>query len=202
MTMNPIPPQAYTKDTLLKAYSWLQNQDDSIKEMATTPDILVSIYLKATRDGDSVLDRPSIQNFKQELKQLAGMMGDFENQQKVIEKEKTKIQQHKNNNFSNIQNLTQVTSTVNPTVGANFSHSNLGSSSAYVYPEPRTQDSNTSGILTANHIGQSNANQFSQLDEKSLSMIKEACRQLNLSSEQEALKVLIQVGYNKMKKLF
>ncbi len=78
MAMNPIPPQAYTKDTLLRAYAWLQNQNPSIRGMATTPDILVSLYLKTTRDGEEALDRPSIQNFKNELKSLAGLMGELE----------------------------------------------------------------------------------------------------------------------------
>src|SRR3954470_22465828 len=78
MAMNPLPPQAYTKETLLRAYSWLQNQSSAIKEMATTPDMMVSLFLKANRDGDSALDRPSIQNFKNELKSLAGMMGELE----------------------------------------------------------------------------------------------------------------------------
>lgn len=82
MTMNPLPPQAYTKETLLRAYHWLQNQPGSIREMALTPDILVSLYLKASRDGDNALERPSIQNFKAELKNLAGMMGELESHQK------------------------------------------------------------------------------------------------------------------------
>ena len=83
MAMNPLPPQAYTKDTLLRAYAWLQNQNPSIRGMATTPDILVSLYLKTTRDGDASLDRPSIQNFKNELKSLAGLMGELEISQKI-----------------------------------------------------------------------------------------------------------------------
>lgn len=78
MTMNPLPPQAYTKDTLLKAYQWLMLQNPSIKEMATTPDILVSLFLKATRDGEGALERPSIKNFKNELKSLAGIMGELD----------------------------------------------------------------------------------------------------------------------------
>jgi len=78
MTMNPLPPQAYTKDTLTKAYMWLVHQSDAIKELATTPDILVSLFLKAQRNGDEALDTPSIQNFKKELKSLAGMMGDLD----------------------------------------------------------------------------------------------------------------------------
>lgn len=79
MAMHPLPPQAYTKETLLTAYTWLQNQAPNIREMATTPDILVSLFLKATRDGDRSLERPSIQNFKNELKSLAGLMGELEN---------------------------------------------------------------------------------------------------------------------------
>ena len=77
MAMNPLPPQAYTKETLQKAYSWLLNQNPSIKEMASTQEMLVSLYLKAQRNGEASLEAPSIQNFKQELKSLATMMGDF-----------------------------------------------------------------------------------------------------------------------------
>ena len=77
MAMNPLPPQAYTKETLQKAYSWLLNQSPSIKEMASTQEMLVSLYLKAHRNGEASLEAPSIQNFKQELKSLANMMGDF-----------------------------------------------------------------------------------------------------------------------------
>jgi hypothetical protein len=78
MTMNPLPPQAYTKDTLTKAYTWLLHQNASIKELATTPDILVSLFLKAQRNGDEALETPSIQNFKNELKSLAGLMGELD----------------------------------------------------------------------------------------------------------------------------
>ena len=94
MTMNPLPPQAYTKDTLVQAYSWVQNQNESIKELATTPDVLVSLYLKAKLQGDSALDRPSIQNFKNELRSLAGMMGELESSQKSVPTFHATHQQH------------------------------------------------------------------------------------------------------------
>lgn len=76
--MNPLPPQAYTKDTLIQAYAWLQDQNDHVKEMAKSPDILVGLFLKAKHNGAEALERPSIQNFKNELKSLAGIMHDFE----------------------------------------------------------------------------------------------------------------------------
>ncbi len=78
MSMNPLPPQAYTKDTLVKAFQWIQLQPDNIKDLASTPDVLVSLYLKAKLQGDAALERPSIQNFKSELKNLAGQLGEFD----------------------------------------------------------------------------------------------------------------------------
>ncbi|MES2802966.1 MAG: hypothetical protein V4654_10775 [Bdellovibrionota bacterium] len=83
MPVNPLPPQAYTKDTLQKAYSWLLSQAPSVKEMAQDQNMLVSLYLKALRNGDVSLETPSIQNFKQELKSLANMMGDFQSPQQL-----------------------------------------------------------------------------------------------------------------------
>lgn len=81
MAVNPLPPQAFTKETLQKAYTWLLTQPTSIKEMASTQDMLISLYLKAQRNGEASLDTPSIQNFKQELKSLAGIMGDLQTPQ-------------------------------------------------------------------------------------------------------------------------
>ena len=89
MAMNPLPPQAYTKETLQKAYQWLLTQNPSIKEMASNQDILVGLYLKAQRNGDASLEAPSIQNFKQELKSLANMMGDFQQPMATVPKSTT-----------------------------------------------------------------------------------------------------------------
>jgi hypothetical protein len=83
--MNPLPPQAYTQDTVNAAYQWLTKQPQSIREMASSLDMLVHLYLKAKRHGDEALERPSIQNFTKELKSLAGMMGDFEPQQPAFQ---------------------------------------------------------------------------------------------------------------------
>lgn len=80
MPVNPLPPQAYTKETLSKAYAWLLNQSPAIKEIASSQDMLISLYLKAQRNGDASLEAPSIQNFKQELKSLANILGDLQPQ--------------------------------------------------------------------------------------------------------------------------
>ena len=79
--MNSLPPQAFTKETLQKAYTWLLNQTPSVKDLATTQDMLVSLYLRAVRNGEVQVETPSIQNFKQELKSLASLMGDLQTPQ-------------------------------------------------------------------------------------------------------------------------
>ncbi len=78
MTVNSLPPQAYTKETLQKAYTWLLNQSPSVKDIATNQETLVSLYLRAVRNGDVNIDTPSAQNFKQELKSLASLMGELQ----------------------------------------------------------------------------------------------------------------------------
>lgn len=179
MTMNPLPPQAYTKETMLKAYQWLMSQNSSIREMATTPDILVSLYLKATRDGDSALERPSIQNFKKELKSLAGMMGELDRP----------IQP-----FLTPQPLaatpaaqTAPASTPTPT------------------PAPLTahQESLAPQVVSQVQIpmAERSASAIELLDTYTQEMIREVKADFNLSSDSEALRMLIKIGFARAKSL-
>ena len=146
MRMSPLPPQAYTKETLLKAYSWLQNQNDSLKELATTPDILISLFTKAQMNGEGSLERPSIQNFKAELKNLAGLMGELESKQSHA-----------------------------PIIPA--------------IPKTRTAAPEANVPVGLN------------LDAKTLALIHEIAQECNLSSDLEALRLLVSVGYKKMKNI-
>lgn len=153
MAVNPLPPQAFTKETLQKAYAWLLTQNSSIKEMANTQDMLISLYLKAQRGGDAALETPSIQNFKQELKSLANLMGDL-----------------------------QTTPTAQPAqTQATFT-------SQTSHPASTPQYAPTSSTL-------------SQLDGNSLNALAEVRNTLNLSSDIEALRALIALGYKQFKKI-
>lgn len=158
MTMNPLPPQAYTKETLTKAYMWLAHQNSSIKELATTPDILVSLFLKAQRSGEEALDRPSIQNFKNELKSLAGLMGELES---------------KNALQPSLPLQPPIPQANPPAKQVNFQHN----------PPPP-------------------ADPTAQLDAKSKALIAEVRENLNLSSDQEVLRLLISLGYQRAKNLY
>lgn len=205
MTMNPLPPQAYTKDTLLKAYAWLMHQNPSIKEMATTPDILVSLFLKATRDGDAALDRPSIQNFKNELKSLAGLMGELDKPQNT--NSHNNLTQHNQYQAPPVINVHVGTAAQahHPNMNSNI-HNNAPASSeppvrpSYVAPElppvaepvrPKAQPQ-----FTLNGM-----NIMGELDPQSLAMIREVKADFNLSDDSEALRMLIKIGYTRSKSL-
>jgi hypothetical protein len=166
-TVNPLPPQAYTKDTLLKSYQWLLQQPAHIQEVAKTPDILVSLYLKAKLNGESSLERPSIQNFKNELKSLAGIMGDLE-------------------------------SPVNST---------YSSRPLMPPPAPPTSPSApTVSAIAASANGKSDKieirnSAFLDLDPRSIETLNIIMSELNLSSQNEALRVALTFAAKKIKEL-
>ena len=176
MSMNPLPPQAYTKDTLAKAFAWLQAQNESIKELASSPDILVSLYLKTKMQGEGSLERPSIQNFKNELKSLAGMMGEFEVAETSPPTPPTHHQAQQQFNHQQHQALQQ-----------QQIQQRMSAQAAAAAPQPQAPTQASMPL--------------SNLDPKSLAMIQEVKASLNLSSDSEALRVLIAVGFRGVKGL-
>ncbi len=78
MTTN-LPPQAYTRDTLVKAIEWLHTQPQAVRERATSADLLVNVYLQARRRAAVQMEAPvSGETFKTELKHLAEDLRQFE----------------------------------------------------------------------------------------------------------------------------
>lgn len=76
-----LPPQAYTREILAIAFQWLQNQPESIRKLAQSPDALVGLYLRAQRYGHTSpeADAPvTSQNFVNDLKNLAEGLKQFE----------------------------------------------------------------------------------------------------------------------------
>lgn len=212
MTFNPLPPQAYTKETLLKAYQWLMGQNSSLKEIATTPDILVSLYLKATRDGDHSLERPSIQNFKNELRSLAGMMGELDRpavtpqpvqqvvhqptpppvvHQQVMSQPSPGLQMHTEAPMMQQQQLTPA-----PQFHAQ-AHVQQAPPMASTMPPATTHHvSYTEKTLMATTQSQ---DIMSVLDCGTRAMIQEVKDEFNLSSDVEALRMLVKIGHSRSK---
>ena len=168
MTVNPLPPQAYTKETLQKAYTWLLTQSASVKEMASSQDMLISLYLKAQRNGDASLDTPSIQNFKQELKSLANLIGDLQTPAQTQQAPAANTQPSYTTSLPTYPTTTSSTAQPQARMPQNFAPS---------------------------------APPVSGLDEQSLAAIQDIKTALNLSSDVEALRALISLGYKQFKKM-
>lgn len=191
MTMNPLPPQAYTKETLVKAYAWLQSQSESIKELATTPDVLVSLYLKAKLQGSEALERPSIQNFKNELKNLAGMIGDFE----VIEPDSSAPTVRFRSQDAKPE-FRQESRTTPPK--ATQPAPSAQTQTPEYFQTPRSEirfDSTPESFHTDARPSSSS------YDLRTENMIQEVKNQFNLSHEDEAIRLLIATGYHQLKTL-
>lgn len=184
MTMNPLPPQAYTKDTLLKAYQWLMLQNPSIKEMATTPDILVSLFLKATRDGEGALERPSIKNFKNELKSLAGIMGELDRAPGNQAQTQAQVPPP----------IHVATPVYNPTATASNTTAQPTMNPTSISATAQTQVSYTEKTVTATTR---TPDLMELLDPCSLTMIREVKEEFNLSADLEALRMLIKIGHGR-----
>lgn len=214
--MNPLPPQAYTKDTLVQAYAWLQSQSENIKELATTPDVLVSLYLKAKLQGDRALERPSIQNFKNELKNLAGMIGEFE----VIEQQNSTRGNSTEVATSTIRFRSQNLNSPERTTPAKPTQLNFGSMPAATppptaAPAPPAQQMHYQAPPTQAPAPQAPVHSYAapsshsisensespKFDSRTLDMIQEVKIQFNLSSDTEAMRMLISCGYNQVKTL-
>lgn len=173
MTFNPLPPQAYTKDTLQKAYSWLLSQSASVKEMAQDQNILVSLYLKAQRNGDAALETPSIQNFKQELKSLASMMGDFQSPQQIASAATVHM----------------------PAVHhAQASQTNATATAAAVATSHVTTTTVSQSRVSTADLGSVG------FDQKTLEAISQVRETFNLSSDTEAVRALVALGIKQFRK--
>ena len=185
MTLNPFPPQAYTKDTLAKAYLWLKNQPEHIQKLAGNADLLIGLYLKAQRQGIESLETPSIQNFRAELKNLAGMMGEFE----VVEPEQ-KIEKRDHHEEALSPHLSS-------SATSSVSVLNKGAPNTAIQPNysaPTGQPNAAATKTESKNFLDSKIN----IDIKSRQMIREVKEMLNLSHDEEALRALISIGHKKL----
>jgi hypothetical protein len=217
--MNPIPPQAYTKDTLVQAYAWLQNQNDSIKEIATSPDILVSLFLKAKLQGSDFLERPSLKNFKSELKNLAGMMGELDSSSLPPAAARSASLSppgsipHAPSSSSSGSPSFGATSSGSASAGsAGFGAIGLGPSAAQAAvasqaaataPTPTSAISTGPSAFAPSFNPQAVPTQQAKeaLDSVSQNLIREVKEMMNLSSDTEAQRLLISVGHKQLKNL-
>lgn len=170
MAHNNIPPQAFTKEDLAKAYLWIQSQPDYVKNMATSKDTLVALYLQARRNGTAAIENTapvSSRDFKTQLQSLATELNQFE-------KDKLAYIPSAPLNPSEI--------TPEPPIVAAKKESYNERSIEFKVSE-RT-------AITEDSL---------KLDEKSQQIVDNIKSQLNIESEIEIVRMLIALGYDKLK---
>jgi hypothetical protein len=178
-SLNSMPPQAYTRDTLVKAINWLSSQPQAVRERATSADLVVSHYLQACRRAESQTEAslgrsisdPANANgetFREDLKTLAeGLRKQFE--------EPTAPPP-----------IPSVTTSV--TVPA---RSPSPSPAQAVTPPPGLE------------AGSPDRESLTwQVDARSLALAKTVQQRMNLGSEIEGLRLLITLGAERARELF
>jgi hypothetical protein len=175
-----VPPQAYTRETLVKALEWVSGQSPSVRERAKSADLLVSLYLQARRQAAAnavQMEAPvSGEAFKADLKHLAEDLKKFEDPSPPQQPIRT---------FSSGP-ISEMPPQPQPPPAS-------GSTSVTVQttvqtPPPPTQTTPAPG--------------FWAVDSRSLAAAREWQNRLNLSNEHEALRFLITLGAERARELF
>ena len=227
--MANLPPQAYTRDTLSKAYEWIRDQPPHIQELGRNADTLVSLYLQARRRGGSFYrsgETPSTQSFKSDLKNLAQDLKQFEGGSGEISLGPTPRPQAEISNGE--PELPVVDSDLLPTLDTDRPDRQPRSGmtprpaasfpSGRAAPGPSVPAATPPANVAANSPRPSEPPRASipppsrsspptyskgipPLDDKSLATIHMVQERMNLGSEAEALRMLIALGYERVRDL-
>ena len=205
MTGTGLPPQAYTKETLAEAYKWVNTQPDHIRRAATSSDALVGLYLNAQRRNqegfDSFYDRDQVQTaknsapvsgeqFKKELKSLAIGLDEFVDDSPAPQARSRSTSPPQVTNPSPSFDLPAVPPHVSPTA-------HQGSTTTTT--ESQSSSLRFSGEVQKTSSRQTTSSVTADLDAVSQQRLSQVRASLNLSSDTEALRMLITLGFEKIK---
>ena len=180
-----LPPQAYTRDTLVKAIEWLSSQPTIVRERANSADLIVSYYLQASRRAAIQRENNPVsgENFKTDLKHLAEDLKQF-----------------------SVDTLAPQSPPLPPPAMSNTVFGRNFSSPPHAFEaenEPEIPifrpDPPPHAPRSANPSAK---NASSGLDARSISAAREVQQRFNLSSQQEAVRLLIQLGSERLRELF
>ncbi|MCB0377390.1 MAG: hypothetical protein KDD33_02770 [Bdellovibrionales bacterium] len=164
-----LPPEAFTKETLQKAFQWLQNQPEDMRATVHTPERLVSLYRQAMRLQDN--DAPvSSKVFVDNLKNLATSLDEFSGSSPA-----------------------SASSAPMPPLPAEAAPTAPARSASSFHPQKTEVSQAPPPPSRASTLG--------SLDKTSQSCVDHVRKRLNLSSDQEAIRLLIALGFEKISRL-
>jgi hypothetical protein len=181
LTSKPAP-QAYTRDTLVKAIEWLSDQPPAVRERANSADLIVSHYLQARRQAAAVqMEAPvSQENFKADLKHLAQDLKRFEEPSPPPHPP-----------------------TRSPSyVIASAMDDTPATESTYRQETTLRQETIVRHETAARAAVETLPKGVWQIDARSLAIARELQERLNLGHETEALRMLVTLGAERARELF
>lgn len=206
-----LPPQAYTREILTAAFNWLQSQPESVRKLATTPDALVGLYMRAQRYGNSNLenDAPvSSQNFMSNLKSLAEGLKQFEQSPMTPPLGPSMAQQPVHAQpppppapAQPPMQQNNVHQYMTPAMAAHLTSQMQAQIPLQTPQSLPTTHSLRSQIQSLQQSQQAAANPPALLNDMSARMIQEVKNHLNLSSDSEALNMMLALAYKNLKDL-
>ena len=195
------PPQAFTREMLSQAFIWLQAQPESIRSLASNPESLIALYLKAQRSQLMNQNKMESQNSKPQAEAPAEthtFMTDLKSLTHGLKKF--------DEPWNSASTAAQVQTPVPPPAPQNSY-----SIQAHISPAPPQNFSAShqiSGQISGQMAGQLPPPMptlmpisLQQLNANSQYMIQEVKVKFNLSSELEAINLLVAIAYKNLKSL-
>lgn len=191
-----LPPQAYTRDTLVKAIEWLTTQPAAMRERANSADLIVSHYLAARRrtpySGESAA--ADFRHLADELRQPAAALGASSEAESEVDDEVT---------FTSAP--AEASTPLTPP-----------SPPAQPAPRPpRRREPPRVAPTPENHVGHARGTPDTEangsevavtlkglvwtVDQRSRAIAREVQDRMNLSSESEALRMLVAMGAERLR---
>lgn len=177
-----LPPEAYTKETLQSAFDWLQTQPDVVRSAVHTPERLVSLYQRSQRLNDK--DHPvSSKKFISDLKNLATSLDQFSGtpQDITIPPAPPVVEPALENDIPSFSGVLPTA----PVETAKKSTQTVKKASMEV--TTTTEETTSSSEALA-------------LDPVTMKRISEVQKRFNLSSANEAIRLLVSLGHEKFAK--
>ncbi len=179
-----VPPRAYTREILTTAFNWLQTQPDAVRAKATSPDALVGLFTQSQRssgnrpDSSFETEAPvSSQSFMSDLKNLAEGLKEFDDS-RSHRQYSAPAQAYVNPQFEQAP-VTYLAATAAPIATAAAAAPAPALIAAAPSPQP--------GPATT------------RLNDRSVAMLREVQIAMNLSSEIEAMNMMIALAYKNLK---
>lgn len=194
-----LPPEAFTKQTLQEAFNWLQDQPEVVKASVHTPERLVSLFRKAQRNPNQ--EAPvSSKRFIEDLKSLTGHLNEFNDSTRpsssATNKETTTAMPltdlpppPHNNDHKDIETYTR------PSQDRESAVSSRPPAGSTQTTETETETRQAS--LQFTHQRQRTTQVTTELDELSMKRVHQVRERFNLTSDREALRLLISLGFEK-----